>query len=149
MRESNPVGSEELVAAYAAADDWLREHPPVLEWFGGQFAPAEVPSDAPICEALERAHELVRSDPAHAVVRLGAVEPMGAASTTPVSATTGPAADATPAARRHRVNRGETLGRIAQRYGCDLGVLARANELRAPSYAIRPGQELTLAGCSG
>ncbi|WP_129136174.1 transglycosylase SLT domain-containing protein [Luteimonas sp. YGD11-2] len=95
------------------------------------------------------AHELVRSDPAHAVVRLGAVEPMRAASTTPVSATTGPAADATPAARRHRVNRGETLGRIAQRYGCDLGVLARANELRAPSYAIRPGQELTLAGCSG
>ncbi|PJK01063.1 lytic transglycosylase [Lysobacteraceae bacterium NML91-0213] len=93
------------------------------------------------------AHELVRSDPAHAVVRLGAVEPMR----TPAAASAVPAAVVadTPAARRHRVNRGETLGRIAQRYGCDLGTLARANELRAPSYAIRPGQELTLAGCSG
>jgi acetylornithine deacetylase len=39
-------------------DPWLRDHPPVLEWFGGQFAPAEVPSDAPICEAVKRAHGL-------------------------------------------------------------------------------------------
>lgn len=93
------------------------------------------------------AHELVRSDPASAVVRLGAVEPMPAAdAAAPVVAA---AVAQAPAARRHRVNRGETLGRIAQRYGCDLGALARANDLRAPSYAIRPGQELTLAGCSG
>jgi acetylornithine deacetylase len=47
------------VAAVAERDSWLSEHPPRLEWFGGQFAPAEIPPDAPICEAVERAHERV------------------------------------------------------------------------------------------
>jgi acetylornithine deacetylase len=50
------------IAAVAEHDSWLREHPPKLEWFGGQFAPAEVPSDAPICEALKRAHELATGE---------------------------------------------------------------------------------------
>jgi acetylornithine deacetylase len=45
------------IATAAERDPWLREHPPRLEWFGGQFAPAEVPPDAPICEAIKRAHE--------------------------------------------------------------------------------------------
>ena len=48
----------ERLHAAAEGDPWLREHPPSLEWFGGQFAPAEVPADAPICEALKRAHVL-------------------------------------------------------------------------------------------
>jgi acetylornithine deacetylase len=42
----------------AVRDPFLRENPPRLEWFGGQFAPAEVPADAPICEAVKRAHAL-------------------------------------------------------------------------------------------
>ena len=42
----------------AGADPWLRKNPPNLEWFGGQFAPAEVPTDAPICEAVKGAHAL-------------------------------------------------------------------------------------------
>jgi acetylornithine deacetylase len=46
----------ERIATVAERDSWLREHPPELEWFGGQFAPAEVPPDAPICEAVKRAH---------------------------------------------------------------------------------------------
>ena len=46
----------------AGQDPWLREHPPRLEWFGGQFAPAEVPADAPICEAVKRAHEGVTGE---------------------------------------------------------------------------------------
>jgi acetylornithine deacetylase len=46
----------------AEGDPWLEEHPPELEWFGGQFAPAEVAPDAPICEALERAHELTTGE---------------------------------------------------------------------------------------
>jgi acetylornithine deacetylase len=50
------------IAAVAEGDPWLREHPPVLEWFGGQFAPAEVPPDAPICEALKFAHELTTGE---------------------------------------------------------------------------------------
>jgi acetylornithine deacetylase len=46
----------------ADGDPWLREHRPKLEWFGGQFAPAEVPSDAPICEAVLAAHEVVTGE---------------------------------------------------------------------------------------
>ncbi len=48
---------EDRIAAVAGRDPWLREHPPELRWFGGQFAPSEVPTDAPICEAVRRAHE--------------------------------------------------------------------------------------------
>ncbi len=48
----------ERVAATASRDPWLREHPPVLEWFSGQFAPAETPVDAPISQAVLRAHKL-------------------------------------------------------------------------------------------
>src|ERR687893_76382 len=47
----------ERISAVAERDPWLRENPPKLGWFGGQFAPAEVPPDAPICEAVKRAHE--------------------------------------------------------------------------------------------
>jgi acetylornithine deacetylase len=50
------------IASVAKRDPWLRENPPKLEWFGGQFAPAEVPPDAPICEAVKRAHERVTGE---------------------------------------------------------------------------------------
>ena len=46
----------------AERDPWLREHPPELDWFGGQFDPAEVELDAPICEAVEKAHERVTGE---------------------------------------------------------------------------------------
>ena len=52
----------ERIAAVAKRDPWLREHPPELEWFGGQFAPAEVAPDAPICEAVREAHERVTGE---------------------------------------------------------------------------------------
>jgi acetylornithine deacetylase len=52
----------ERIAAVAERDPWLVEHPPELEWFGGQFAPAEVASDAPICEAVIEAHERVTGE---------------------------------------------------------------------------------------
>ena len=52
----------ERIASVASKDPWLRDHPPKLEWFGGQFAPAEVPSDAPICSAIQRAHELTTGE---------------------------------------------------------------------------------------
>jgi acetylornithine deacetylase len=50
------------VRSVANRDPWLREHPPEMEWFGGQFAPAEVPADAPICSALADAHERVTGE---------------------------------------------------------------------------------------
>jgi acetylornithine deacetylase len=52
-----------VIAEAAAKDPWLAEHPPELEWFSGQFAPAEIPLDAPIVELLQRAHEATTGTP--------------------------------------------------------------------------------------
>lgn len=54
--ESSYAMVRNLVSAVAERDPWLREHPPKLEWIGGQTMPSEVPVDAPICEALAAAH---------------------------------------------------------------------------------------------
>lgn len=43
----------------ANEDPWLREHPPRVEWFSGQFAPAEVSVEAPIAQLVITAHEAV------------------------------------------------------------------------------------------
>lgn len=53
----------ERIFGVANQNLWLREHPPTLEWFGGQFAPAEVPVDATICLAVMAAHERVTGVP--------------------------------------------------------------------------------------
>jgi acetylornithine deacetylase len=50
------------IAEAAKKDPWLRDHPPEVEWPGGQSTPAEVPIDAPICEAVSRAHERVTGE---------------------------------------------------------------------------------------
>ena len=63
----------------------------------------------------------------------------------PLPATPAPAAPARP--RSHTVARGDTLSSIARRYGCQVSQLARANKLRAPAYAIKPGQRIALEGC--
>lgn len=47
---------EETVARVAQADDWLREHPPQVEWWGGQFAPASIPADHAIVETVSEAY---------------------------------------------------------------------------------------------
>ncbi len=44
-----------LIEQTAAADPWLRDHPPRLEWWGGQFAPAEIPLDHPLVQTLRQA----------------------------------------------------------------------------------------------
>ncbi len=60
-----------------------------------------------------------------------------------------PAASNAPAQRTHTVRRGETLAAIARKYGCgNAKGLARANGLKAPRFTIRPGQRITLTGCS-
>ncbi|WP_246189383.1 lytic transglycosylase [Pseudoxanthomonas kalamensis] len=51
-------------------------------------------------------------------------------------------------ARTYRVKAGDSLGRIAQRNGCSLKTLARANGVHAPRYSVRQGQVLKLEGCS-
>ncbi|MEW6145302.1 MAG: LysM peptidoglycan-binding domain-containing protein [Thermodesulfobacteriota bacterium] len=47
----------------------------------------------------------------------------------------------------HKVRRGETLGRIAARYGVSVSSIKRANGMR--SSTIRTGQVLTIPGLSG
>jgi acetylornithine deacetylase len=39
-----------------ARDEWLRAHPPVIEWFSGQFEAAETPVDHPLVHTLANAH---------------------------------------------------------------------------------------------
>ena len=98
------------------------------------------------------AKQLVISDANAAIVRTGPLE-MLEGSTSTVTLTEGPAkvAAGIPAKPRnpayHRVERGDTLVSIAQKYQCDTGVLARTNDLKAPRYALRAEQRLKLEGC--
>ena len=50
---------ESAVAHAAETDEWLRDHPPTVEWWGGQFVPGRTDLDAEIvtatCKALEEA----------------------------------------------------------------------------------------------
>jgi acetylornithine deacetylase len=46
---------ESAVADAAAADPWLREHPPVVEWWGGRFEPASTPLEHPIVGTVSEA----------------------------------------------------------------------------------------------
>jgi len=99
------------------------------------------------------ARQLVASDPATAIVRVGGVEtvtqPDGTVVQQPVvrQPALAPAPAKPAAVRSHRVARGETLVAIAQRYQCDTKTLAAANGLKAPRYMLQQGQRLKLEGC--
>jgi acetylornithine deacetylase len=47
----------------AAGHPWLRDHPPVVEWFSGQFAPAEIAPDHPLVATLAAAHARATGQP--------------------------------------------------------------------------------------
>jgi acetylornithine deacetylase len=47
---------EKTVARAARADPWLRDHPPLVEWWGGQFEPASIAVDHPLVEAVGDAY---------------------------------------------------------------------------------------------
>lgn len=53
--EAARAALEAAVTAAAARDLWLCEHPPDLEWWGGQFAPAEIPAEHALVRSLESA----------------------------------------------------------------------------------------------
>lgn len=57
---------EDYVARVAAADPWLREHPPAIEWGirGVSFPPAETPADHPFLGVLSQAAALATGKPA-------------------------------------------------------------------------------------
>ncbi len=56
---------EETVAHAAQQDSWLREHPPIVEWWGGQFAPASIPMDHPIVNTTSQAFQEITERAAH------------------------------------------------------------------------------------
>ncbi len=100
------------------------------------------------------AKQLVMSDANSAIVRMGPVQmvepPVSTFSPTagavPTTVATGvPVQSKSPS--YHRVERGDTLVSIAQKYQCDTGELAKANDLKAPRYELRPEQRLKLEGC--
>lgn len=49
----------ECLRAVARSDPWLRDHPPELEWWGGQFHPAVTALDHPLLEELTACHHAV------------------------------------------------------------------------------------------
>lgn len=54
----------EAIDEAARADPWLREHPPAVEWWGGQFEPAAIPADHPIVTLVSGAyHEITGRAP--------------------------------------------------------------------------------------
>jgi acetylornithine deacetylase len=55
---------EETIAHAAKVDPWLRQHPPQVEWWGGQFEPASIAVDQPIVTTLSRALSEVSRQPA-------------------------------------------------------------------------------------
>ncbi|QNP40370.1 transglycosylase SLT domain-containing protein [Lysobacter solisilvae (ex Woo and Kim 2020)] len=106
----------------------------------------------------ELARTLVLSDPTTAIVRMGPVTTvdMGAeaasqedeATDTTAREQAKPAKPSKPKRPRdYRVQRGETLTAIAQKFQCDTGDLAKVNKIKGPRFAIRPGQKLKLDGC--
>lgn len=57
--ESTTAARSALASALAqagAADEWLREHPPALEWFEGQFESGQTPQDSPIVATVTACH---------------------------------------------------------------------------------------------
>ncbi|QIL20433.1 transglycosylase SLT domain-containing protein [Thermomonas sp. HDW16] len=97
------------------------------------------------------AEQLVASNVQSALVRIGPMTtaPDAAADTSlPAQDAPPPPKPATPAKpKTYKVQRGENLTGIARKFDCDLGDFAKANKLKAPKYAIRPGQALKLEGC--
>lgn len=56
---------ETAVLDAASGDPWLREHPPSVEWWGGQFVPAMTASDASVVNAAQTAFRDVAGRAAH------------------------------------------------------------------------------------
>jgi len=56
---------EQAVHQAAQADPWLKEHPPQVEWWGGQFEPASIPVDHPIVETVSAAYQATTNSTAN------------------------------------------------------------------------------------
>ena len=55
---------EEKIRDVANGDPWLKDHPPLVEWFEGQFEPASTPLDSDLLKVLTACHfEVTESAP--------------------------------------------------------------------------------------
>ncbi|MEO6226311.1 MAG: transglycosylase SLT domain-containing protein [Thermomonas sp.] len=101
-------------------------------------------------QRAQLAKQLVSSNVRSAVVQIG---PMTSTSTPTTSSAAAvappiPAKPSKPAKpKSYTVKRGDTLTDITRKLNCEARNLAQVNKLKAPKYAIRPGQTLSLAGC--
>ena len=57
--ESARQALEEAIQQAAKSDPWLREHPPRIGWFEGQFESGETPLDHPLIQELITAHQQI------------------------------------------------------------------------------------------
>ncbi|KRG44653.1 murein transglycosylase [Stenotrophomonas panacihumi] len=80
-------------------------------------------------------------------VAVGSATPMAGVATTVATGQPAPAKPKAKQVRSYKVAKGDTLGRIADKHQCELKDLAKANKLRAPAYALKPGQVIQLVGC--
>ncbi|MEE7558399.1 LysM peptidoglycan-binding domain-containing protein, partial [Xanthomonas sp. Kuri4-2] len=80
-------------------------------------------------------------------VAVGDATPMSGVPTTVATGRPAPAKPKAAQARSYTIAKGDTLGRVAQKYQCEIKTLAKANGLRAPGYALKPGQSIKLQGC--
>ncbi len=55
---------EAAVARVAAQDEWLREHPPRVTWWGARFMPAAISPDHPLVTGLAGAFQAISQQPA-------------------------------------------------------------------------------------
>lgn len=53
---------EATIRDAAASDPWLREHPPIVEWFEGQFESGATDPEHPLIHTLAAAHRTVRGE---------------------------------------------------------------------------------------
>jgi membrane-bound lytic murein transglycosylase D len=136
-----PVGREDtLVAALGSVPEWT---PPVPQYAthrvrGGETLSQIAGRYGTSVSALMRANGLRSAHRLRVGQRLRVPVRGAAGATTPVSRTA-----SSGEANRYEVQRGDTLGRIADAHGVSLKVLMRANGL-GPRSTIHPGQWLVI-----
>ncbi len=54
---------EETIKQEASTDEWLRQHPPRVEWFGPQWESCEVPSDHWLSKLVSEAYSVLMGKP--------------------------------------------------------------------------------------
>ncbi|MFZ5917929.1 MAG: ArgE/DapE family deacylase [Chloroflexota bacterium] len=54
---------ESTITQAALADPWLRHHQPKVEWWGGQFEPASIPTDHPLVQTVTTALAEISGEP--------------------------------------------------------------------------------------